>query len=118
MTGMKEKLGDKYDAWYARHRLVENQRVWRLAAAENPIRAIAEYKRELPNTYSLADAFYHAKGCYCGSCEGELGIMAKALHENYFPEEPWTRSASTLVPEVPGQILELLRAVETAVLLH
>ena len=40
MTGMKEKLGDKYPQWYERHRLVENQRVWRIAMEENPINPI------------------------------------------------------------------------------
>jgi hypothetical protein len=116
MTGMKEKLGDKYDAWYKRHRVVENQRQWRIQAAENPMNTVPEFEREMPETYSLADAFYHAVGCYCGSCVGQLGVMIKGLHKQYYKKEPWTRAASLLVPELPGPILELLQAVETEVL--
>jgi len=116
MTGMKEKLGDKYPQWYARHRIVENQRVWRLRMEENPMNTIPEFKRKLPKTWDLAAAFYHFPSCYCGSCVGEIGVLSKALHEHYFPDEPWIRGASSQLPELPHQILQLLQDVEAKVL--
>lgn len=116
MTGMKEKLGDKYPEWYARHRMVENQRIWRLVMEENPMNTIPDYERALPETYSLAEAFYHRRGCQCGSCVGDIGKLAKALHANHFPEEPWVRGASSPLPELPRQLLQILRVVEEGVL--
>lgn len=116
MTGMKEKLGDKYPQWYARHRVVENQRVWRLAMEENPMNTVPEFKRVLPKTYSLSDAFYHFASCRCGSCVGLLGVLAKELHTNYFSDEPWIRGASSPLPELPDPILQILQVVEEEVL--
>jgi len=119
MTGMKEKLGEeKYKVWYARHRVVENERVWKLKMAENPMNTIPDFKRVLPPTYSLEEAFFHVKTCTCGSCVGEIGILAKAMHREYFPDLPWVRGASTDLPPLPRQVQELLRSVEKQVLSH
>ena len=116
MTGMKERLGDKYPQWYARHRIVENQRVWRLEAERNPPGYIPEFERVLPETYSLEDAFYHAKGCPCGSCVGTLGILIKELHARRYPGVRWFRGAASPLPGLPDPILQLLRVVEEGVL--
>lgn len=117
MTGMKEKLGpEKYEIWYARHRIVENQRVWRLEMEANPMNTIPEFERVMPETYSLEDAFYHYRSCKCGSCVGPLGVMAKALHTHYFPSEKWLRGASNPPTVLPRLIREILLAVEEEVL--
>jgi len=116
VTGMKEKLGDKYPQWYARHRVVENERVWRLTMEDNPMNTVPDFKRVLPKTWDLDAAFYHHKSCPCGSCVGEIGVLAKALHSNYFPDEPWIRGASSPLPELPRRVLQPLRVVEEAVL--
>ena len=116
MTGMKEKLGDKYPQWYARHRLVENQRVWRKIAEDNPMNTIPEFERVLPETYSLIDAFYHSPGCRCGSCVGTLGALLKPLHKRYFKSEPWVRVASSPRREPPHRVQQLLLSVEAEVL--
>ena len=118
MVGMKEKLGPGYDAWYARHRMVENQRVWRIAMEENPVTFLPDYERVWPETYSLADGFYHQLGCKCGSCIGPVGRLLKTLHVEQFKEVPWVRGASSPVPEPPDQLLPLLLDVEAIVLLH
>lgn len=116
-TSMKGKLGDKYPQWYARHRLVENQRVWRLVMEDNPMKTVPDFERELPtDTYDLDQAFYHYPSCKCGSCVGEIGVLAKAMHKEYFPDEPWFRGALTTLPELPHQILLLLQDVEAKVL--
>ena len=115
-TSMKERLGDKYDAWYKRHRVVENQRIWNKELEENPIRLVPEYEREMPEeTYSLAQAFYHPIGCECGSCIDALGRLIKVAHVNYFKSEPWVRAASSPIPELPDRILRHLQAVEEEV---
>ena len=116
MTGMKEKLGDKYPQWYARHRLVENQRVWRLAMEANPMNTIPEFERELPETYSLEDAFFHHEGCHCGSCVGTIGQLAKALHKMAFKDLPWVRGVASPLPELPHPLPQLLRDVEAEAL--
>lgn len=116
MVGMKEKLGDDYDRWYKRHRLVENQRVWKKTMEENPMNLIPDYERTLPQTYSLEEAFYHRLGCTCGSCCGPLGRLAKILHVDHFPEEPWVRSAWSPIPTLPDPIWPHLRAAEEVVL--
>ena len=115
MVGMKEKLGDGYEAWYKRHRVVENQRVWRKVMEENPVPWLPDYERELPETYSLLDAFYHKPGCYCGSCVGPIGRLAKILHVDHFKDEPWVRAASSPIPEPPDRLLPLLQDVEAIV---
>ena len=116
-TSMKEKLGPKYDAWYARHRIVENQRVWRIEAERNPMNTVPDYERTMPTeTYSLEQAFYHPLGCQCGSCQGTLGRLIKVAHVNYFKDEPWVRGASSQTPTMPHQILLHLQAVEEEVL--
>jgi|SRR6478736_9505186 len=112
---MKERLGDKYPQWYERHRLVENQRVWRLAMEANPMRTIPEYERTLPPTYDLAEAFYHSRTCVCGSCQGPLGVAVKLVHVKKFPKEPWVRGVVNPPPALPDQILQLLQVVEEAV---
>ena len=116
MTGMKEKLGDKYPQWYARHRLVENQRVWRIAMEKNPINPIPEYERTLPPTYSLEEAFYHPIGCPCGSCDGPLGSLCKYIHVTQAKDEPWVRGATSPLPQLPHQILRLLQDAEEVAL--
>lgn len=116
MAGMKEKLGDKYPAWYARHRIVEQQRIWKLVMEENPMKLIPDYQREMPSTYELDEAFYHYPGCPCGSCIGAIGKLAKVLHVERFKDLPFIRGAASPIPELPDQIQLLLQAVEEAAL--
>ena len=115
MVGMKEKLGPKYDAWYERHRVVENLRVWKLQMEENPMHSIPLYERVMPETYRLDEAFYHPNDCRCGSCDGDMGRMCKILHATQFKKVPWVRGALSQLPEVPHQIQLLLQDVEAEV---
>ena len=116
MVGMKEKLGDDYDRWYKRHRLVENQRVWRNTMKEVAVPFLPDYERVLPETYSLEEAFYHPSWCKCGSCCGPLGAIMKKLHVDHYKEEPWARGASSPSPELPDRLRPLLQAAAAIVL--
>ena len=115
-TSMKERLGDKYDVWYKRHRVVENQRVWRLEMEANPMNKVPDYEREMPpETYSLEQAFFHPINCECGSCIDTLGRLIKIVHLDHYKKMPWVRSASSQIPQLPHQILLHLQAVEEEV---
>lgn len=117
-TSMKERLGpEKYELWYRRHRLIENQRVWRKEMEANPLNLLPDYERAAPtDTYSLEQAFFHPIGCECGSCIDTLGRLIKIAHLDYFKDQPWVRGVTSPLPELPDQILDHLRSVEKQVL--
>lgn len=117
MVGMKEKLGEeRYKEWYKRHRMVEQQRIWRIQNEQVFVPFLPEFEREMPpETYSLAQAFYHRIGCFCGSCQSDLAGIIKGIHVEYFKDEPWVKGASSQTPELPDQILRLLQGVEEAI---
>ena len=116
MVGMKEKLGDNYERWYKRHRLVEQYRVWKKTMEEVSVPFLPDYERELPETYSLIEAFYHPSWCKCGSCVSPLGLLMKKIHVDAHKEEPWTRGPSSLLPTPPDHLLPLLQDAAAIVL--
>ena len=117
MAGPKDYLTpEQYERWYARHKVVERQRQWKVALEKNPINELPEEERgELPETYSLAEAYWHPIGCECGSCEGPAAEAAKQLRLSERPVPPAIKSVVSRLPPLPDHVRLHLQAVEEAV---
>ena len=105
-----------YERWYARHRIVENDRVRRLKAMENPVIVVDDEQRgELPETFSLAEMYWHPAECTCGSCISPMKREIKLIHAATRPL-PRSIRASNPVPELPDPLLRHLQDVAAKVL--
>lgn len=118
MAGPKDIMSpEQYERWYARHRQVERQRQWAAKLQANPIEAIPEAERgDLPQTFSLQEAFYHKLSCDCGSCASKLSEEIKKVRLAMRPTPPAVRSRVSPLPELPSQVLPLLQDVVERVL--
>lgn len=111
MSGPKDLLTpEQYERWLARHRVVEQQRVWRIELENNPIKAVPDEDRgELPQTFSIEEAFWHKLSCECGSCDSKLSRVIKQVRLDMRPIPPAVKSVVSLHPELPSQALPLLQ---------
>ena len=116
MAGPKDLLSEEaYDRWLKRHRLIERERQWRIRLENNPVAALPLGSRgPLPETWSAEEAFFHALGCECGSCDGTTSQNLKALRLSIRPIPPAIRSTVTRLPSVPHHLRPLLRVVVEA----
>ena len=113
MAGIRELRGEeKYQLWLKRHVPVERQRKWRLINEANPIRALDEHERgPLPQTFSLAEMYWHPLACECGSCAGVVAQAVKQFRMSQRPIPPAVKSVVSRLPELPDQIVPHLRDV-------
>ena len=120
MTGPKEVLGpEQYKRWLERHRVVEKARKWKIINEENPINALDESERgELPETYSLVEAFWHPVACECGSCLGIPAYAVKQFRLSLRPIPPAVKSVVSPLPELPRPVLLRLPVVAEEALLR
>ena len=104
-----------YERWYARHRIVENDRVNRLKAMENPVIVLDDDARgPLPETYSLEEMYWHQSDCQCGSCiNKELKRVIKGLAAK---DGARSISPSSPVPPLHDQTLRRLQDASAEVL--
>ena len=105
----------KTDASYARWKLVEQQRRWKIENDANPIVLIPMSDRVMPLTYSLEEAYWHPITCDCGSCQGRKAVKQVRMGER--PVPPAVRSVGSPLPPLSDQTLHRLRAVESEALL-
>ena len=105
-----------YQRAMRRWRLKENERLWRIKNEKNPIIVIDdEEARVMPQTFSLAEMFYHPHACECGSCLSIPAQAVKKVRMDMRPIPPAIKSLIRPLPEVPHQVLPLLLdAVEEA----
>ena len=117
MTGKKQELTpEQYQRWLSRHRVSEKARIDRLKLEANPIKAIPEEERVLPETYSLEEAFWHPVACGCGSCQGPVPKAIKQYRLSLRPIPPAVKSVTSDLPELPDQIRNHLQVVSEQVL--
>ena len=117
MVGPKEVFGDKYPIWLERHVMVERQRQWKIRNAENPINALpVEERGDIPETSSIREAFWHSLACECGSCDGDLPKVVKAVRLSIRPIPPGIKSLETRLPPIPYLAQRLLRVALSATL--
>ena len=118
MAGPKDLLTpEQYDRWYKRHRIVEQARQDRIKLEENPIKALPEEERgELPQTWSIAEAFWHKLGCECGSCSCKLSQQIKQVRMGMRPIPPAVKSVVSHLPSLPDRAQPLLRDAVSAFL--
>ncbi|QKY80413.1 hypothetical protein SEA_PABST_55 [Microbacterium phage Pabst] len=57
MAGPKDLLTpEQYKHWYARHKMVEKERQWKIKLENNPINALPVHERgELPDTSTILE---------------------------------------------------------------
>lgn len=108
----------KTDPSYARWRLVENQRKWRIALEKNPIVVLELEDRVMPQTTSLLEAFWHKLDCDCPQCEGPYARQAKTIRMYTRPLPPAVKLVSSPLPELPRQSWLLLQAVSATAQSH
>lgn len=117
MVGPKELLTpEQYKRWYARHKVVERQRLWKIKNEANPIKALPESQRgPLPETYSLAEMFWHPVACECGSCSCPIAKRIKDYRLSLKPVPPAVKALTSYLPELPSQVQSRLQAFEEEV---
>lgn len=117
MAGPKDILSpEKYEHWLKQHRVAENRRIWKIKNEENPIKALPlEERGELPQTFSVLEAFWHPTSCECGGCIGDFAQQVKQIRLDMRPIPPAVKSATSRLPALPSLAQRLLRvAVEEA----
>lgn len=110
MAGPKDLLTpEQYERWLTQHRMTEKARVHRLKLEDNPIKALPEEERgELPQTFSISEAYWHPLLCECGSCNSTLSKVIKDTRLNTRPMPSAVRSVMNPLPELSGQALRHL----------
>ena len=111
MAGIRELRGEeKYQLWLKRHVPVERQRKWRIINEANPIKALDESQRgPLPQTFSLAEMYWHPLACECGSCLGLPARVVKQVRMDTRPIPPAVKSVVSRLPELPDPVALHLR---------
>lgn len=96
--------------WKERSRLRKSQERWEEQARNNPVQVIEDQDRQMPQTFSFEEMFWHSMTCECGSCLSPVARTIKKYRLTNYPTSAAVKSVALPLPELPDQELRRLLA--------